>query len=48
MVIWLNDLILVIGETEGVEGLAFGFWTDPEKNQETKNGVSFPFKYIDI
>lgn len=43
--IWLNDLIMVIGETVGEESLAFGFWTDPERKRAI-SGVSFPLSIL--
>lgn len=36
MMIWLQDLIMVIGETINEEGLAFGFWIDPKKFKKLK------------
>lgn len=37
--IWLHDLIMVIGETGSEEDLALGFWIDAKKVKRLK-GVS--------
>lgn len=34
MMIWVQDLIIVIGETGSEEGLAFGLWIKKSRSQK--------------